>query len=304
MIQFVQMLNIQLSLVIFTVSGVLCYKLKIITENNRQQFINFILLILMPCMVFDSFKSVTIDILKEGVLALIISFGVCLLTIILGHGIYFYAPENQRNILRYGTLINNAGFAGLPIVQSMFGNNGLILASIFLIPIRIFMWSAGITMLSEESTSLKKICAQLIKNPSIIAVVLGLLRGLLEIPFPSFLETSIESLSSIVSPLAMIVIGSIIATIPLKGLLNKSIIWFSIVRLLLIPLGTLFLTSGLGFSNILVGTAVILTSMPAATTTALLAAQYDSDVSFASKLVFVTTIASIITSPVLMMLIG
>ncbi len=115
----------------------------------------------MPCMVFDSFKSVTVDILKEGFLALLISFGVCLLTSVIGRFIYSYAPENQRNILRYGTLINNAGFAGLPVVQSMFGAEGLILASIFLISIRIFMWSAGITMLSEEKKSPKVVCLQL-----------------------------------------------------------------------------------------------------------------------------------------------
>lgn len=174
--QFYQMLTIQLSLIVYLVAGIICYRLKIITEANRKQFIRFILSILMPCMVFNSFKSVTIEMIREGSLALLISLAVCLVTSIIGRYIFFNVPMDRRNIMRYGTLINNAGFAGLPVVDSMFGSSGLILASIFLIPIRIFMWSAGITMLSAEKQSALNVRIKLLKNPSIVAVFLGILE--------------------------------------------------------------------------------------------------------------------------------
>lgn len=299
---FFQMLSIQLTLIVYLIAGVICFRLSIITEGNRKQFIRFILTILMPCMVFNSFKEVTLSMLKEGFFALSISLVVCLLASILGRVIYQNVSETRRNIMRYGTLINNAGFAGLPIVGSMFGNEGLILASIFLIPIRIFMWSAGITMLSQEKQSKKLILFQLLKNPSIIAVFLGLFRGLLRIELPQFIDSALVSMSDSVSPLAMIAVGSIIATISLKGLIDNNVLLFTFIRLIAIPLVTLFSSKALGFSTVIIGVSVILTSMPAATSTALLASQYESDDIFASKLVFVTTILSTITTPLLMAL--
>lgn len=300
--QFFQMLSIQLTLIVYLVAGIICYKLSIITEANRKQFISFILTILMPCMVFNSFKNVTIGMIQEGLFALVISLIVCLATSIIGRHIYSNTTEDRRNVMRYGTLINNAGFAGLPVVGSMFGNNGLILASIFLIPIRIFMWSAGITMLSAEKQTAKVVALKLLRNPSIIAVFLGLIRGMLEIKLPAFLDTALISMSNTVSPMAMIAVGSIIATIKIKGLIDKDVVFFTIIRLGVIPVITLLVTKFLGFSTVVVGVSAILTAMPAATTTALLAAQYNSDVIFASKLVFVTTVLSIVTSPLLMIL--
>lgn len=299
--QFYQMLTIQLSLIVYLVVGIICYRLKIITAANRKQFIRFILSILMPCMVFNSFKSVTIEMIREGSLALLISLAVCLVTSIIGRYIFFNVPMDRRNIMRYGTLINNAGFAGLPVVDSMFGSSGLILASIFLIPIRIFMWSAGITMLSAEKQSALNVLIKLLKNPSIVAVFLGIFRGMLEIKLPEFLDTALISMSNAVSPMAMIAVGSIIATIRIKGLIDKDVLLFTVIRLGVIPISTLVITKFLGFSSMLIGVSTILTAMPAATTTALLAAQYNSDELFASRLVFVTTVLSIITSPMLML---
>lgn len=299
---FFQMLSIQLTLIVYLFAGIICFRLSIITEENRKQFIRFILMILMPCMVFNSFKEVTLSMLKEGFLALLISLVTCLLASLLGRVIYQNVSETRRNIMRYGTLINNAGFAGLPIVGSMFGNEGLILASIFLIPIRIFMWSVGITMLSQEKQSKKLILFQLLKNPSIIAVFLGLFRGLLKIELPPFIDSALVSMSDAVSPLAMIAVGSIIATISLKGLIDSDVLLFTFIRLVAIPLVTLFSLKALGFSTVIIGVSVILTSMPAATSTALLASQYEADDIFASKLVFVTTILSVFITPLLMVL--
>lgn len=297
---FFQMLSIQLSLIVYLITGMICHKLTIITNDNRRQFISFILNILMPCMVFQSFKNVTIEMIQEGVIVLFISLVVCLATSIIGRYIYKKTTVNRKNIMRYGTLINNAGFAGLPVVGSMFGDDGLMLASIFLIPIRIFMWSAGITMLSAEKQSIREVLIKLLKNPSIIAVFLGLIRGIMGINLPIFLETAFISMSEAVSPLAMIAVGSIIATIPINGLIDKDVLFFTFIRLGVIPILTLMITKFFGLSTVLIGVSTILTAMPAATSTALLAAQYNSDAIFASKLVFVTTLLSIVTSPVLM----
>lgn len=299
---FLQMLNIQMVLMIYILCGVLCRKLKIITADNQQKFINFVLSILMPCMVFNSFKNITIDVLKQSLYVLIISLVICSAATIIGKFLYRNYSEDKRNVLRYATLINNAGFAGLPLAENTFGSQGLIYASIFLIPIRIFMWSAGVTILSNEKVDKKQLFFKLMKNPNIVAVYLGIARGLLHLQLPKFIDTAIVNMSSCVSPISMIIIGAIISDVNINTLFEKDVLLYSGLRLIVLPFLVFLVTSLLGLSTIIIGTSMLLTSMPAGTTTALLAAQYNANVEFASKLVFVTTALSLITVPFLMLL--
>jgi len=192
----------------------------------------------------------------------------------------------------------------LPLAEESFGNQGLIFASIFLIPIRIFMWSAGITILSNKKVNKKQLMIKLMTNPCIVTVFLGIARGLLQFPLPAFIDTAIIRISACVSPLSMIIIGAIIADVDIRTLFEKGVILFSAIRLLVLPFLVFVVTRLLGLGETIVGTSMILTAMPAATTTALLANQYHFNVEFASKLVFVTTVLSLITAPLLMLLLS
>lgn len=299
---FFKMLDIQLILFVYLAVGAICRRLNIITQKNQGQFINFVLNIIMPCMVFNSFKNITFSILQQAIIALFISFGICLIALLLGNFLYCKFSDEKQKILRYATLINNAGFAGLPLAQNIYGNQGLIYASIFLIPIRIFMWSAGITTLSKKKINLKQLIIQLLTNVNIIAVFLGIIRGLLQIPLPDFLDSSIVNLSSCVSPLSMIVIGAIISDIDIHGILEKEVLIFTFVRLLLMPLLALTIVTLFQVTPTMAGVAVILTAMPAATSTSLLAFQNGLDETFASKLIFTTTTVSLLTAPLITLL--
>lgn len=299
---FSKMVNLQAALLIYLACGVLCRRLNIITQKNQQQFINLILMILMPCMVFNSFKSVTAAMLANAATALLVALGVCLFSYLLGKVLYRPFPAEQRSVLRYGTLINNAGFAGLPLVQEIFGDAGMVYASVFLIPIRVFMWSAGLTMLSDERTPPKELTIKLLKNPCIIAVFLGLARGMLQINLPVFADTAISKLSACVSPFSMLVIGAVVADTGSKELLNGKVLLYTVVRLLVLPLCTFGLGTLLRLDALVTGTALVLTSMPASTTTALLSARYGADAELASQMVLVTTAFSLVTAPLLILL--
>ncbi|MEY8462069.1 AEC family transporter [Streptococcus merionis] len=299
---FSKMLDVQLILFVYLVIGSICRRLNIITSKNQGQFINFVLNIIMPCMVFNSFKNITFSILQQAIVALLTSFGVCLLAMFLGKNLYRNFSEDKQKVLRYATLINNAGFAGLPLAQALYGEQGLVYASIFLIPIRIFMWSAGITILSKKKSNIKQLLIRLLKNINIIAVFLGIFRGLFQIQLPDFLDNAILNLSSCVSPLSMIVIGAIISDIDVRGILEKGVLGFTFIRLLLLPLLTLIITSLFQIDVIIAGVSVVLTAMPAATSTSLLAFQNDLDETFASKLIFITTVGSLLTTPVIVLL--
>lgn len=301
--RFYQMLDLQLATLVYLAIGAFAYKKEMITDANRKQFISLILNILMPALVFNSFKAVTPEILKTGIWAFIGSVIIYSFYALIGHFAYRDLAVEKRKVSDYATLVNNAGLAGQPLSLSMYGNIGALYASIFLVPHRIFMWSLGLKILSEDHTSNTgpSIITKLLKNPSIIAVFFGLARGLLKIELPSFLDRSIMAMASIVSPFSRILIGSIIASIPLHSLFEKGVLRYTLIRLFAIPLSILTISKLIGLNETLIGVFTIMSSMPAGTTTALLAADYNLDESFASKIVFVTTILSVITVPLIML---
>lgn len=301
--QFFQMLDLQLTFLLNLLIGVFAYRSKMITDENRTHFISIILNILLPALVFNSFKNLTTDLLVSGLYILIASTLVYTGSYIIGALAFRDFDEKKQRIMHYATLVNNVGLAGQPLATSMYGDIGAIFSSIYLVPHRIFMWTVGISILSERSASKGSVFYKLLRNPSIIALILGIIRGLLQIPIPSFIDRSIGQLAVTVSPIAAIMIGSIIATIQLDSLFEKGVLRYMFIRLVAIPGTVLVVSKLLGLDETIIGVLTIMSSMPAGTTTALLADSYDLDVEFSSKVVFVSTVLAIVTVPTMMLFI-
>lgn len=302
---FQRMLSAQMILFIYMFVGVYCGKKKIIDEHAEKKMIDFVLYITLPCMIFQSFdESVTVKLLLEAVKILLVAFVMVFLAWLVGKVAYRWCgDEKKEQILKYSTLINNSAFLGLPMVSSIFGNQGLLYASIFLIPNRIFMWTAGIAIFEEKGNGFWVTAKKVLTNPGIVAVFLGLARRLLAIPLPDFVDTAIRQMGNTTTPLSMVLIGIMISSIQLKGLLDKPMLVLTVLRLLGLPLISLGVCAVLQADAVLTGTALILTAMPAGSTTALLAAKYEADTEYASKCVFFTTILSMITVPFLVILV-
>lgn len=299
---FIQLLNIQAVLFVYILIGVYVKKKSIITKENQQKFIDLVLQVLMPCMIFHSFQlELTSDVIKKVGIIIGIAFVIAFMALLLGKILYRRYPYGIRSIMQYGTIVNNSGFAGLPLAGEILGETGLFYASFFLIPNRIFMWSVGISLFEKSDTKTK--WKNVLLNPNIIAVELGLLQCVLRIKLPYFLDYSIEKIGGTVSPISMIIVGAILADVNLKTIFDKTVFLVAGVRLILLPMITILIVSLLHLDATVSGVALVLTAMPVGTTTALLAAKYDADVNFASKCVFVTTLLSLITVPLLMLLI-
>lgn len=301
--QFFQMLDLQLTFLLNLLIGVLAYRTKMITDENRTHFISIILNILLPALVFNSFKNLTTDLLVSGLYILIASTLVYTSSYIIGALAFRDFDEKEQRIMHYATLVNNVGLAGQPLATSMYGDIGAIFSSIYLVPHRIFAWTVGISILSDRSTSKGSVFYKLLRNPSIIALILGIIRGLLQIPIPSFIDRSIGQLAVTVSPISAIMIGSIIATIQLDSLFEKGVLRYMFIRLIAIPGTVLVISKFLRLDETIIGVLTIMSSMPAGTTTALLADSYGLDVELSSKVVFVSTVLAIITVPTMMLFI-
>lgn len=295
------MVEMQGTLFLFILVGIYTQKKGIITSRNRKKFTDLIIEVILPCNIVSSFlikwsHSLLINCAAAFVVAIATQIGYVILSKVL----FRKSEKNRQAVLRYAIICSNAGFLGNPIVESIFGSTGLLFASVALIPLRFAMWSSGLALFTK--TDGKSTAKKLITHPCIIAVFVGFVLMLTQIKLPGFMLKTISGIGSCNTAISMIVIGSILAEINLKKILDKELLLYSLIRLLAIPLVILVMLSLLKVDQLVTGVIVLLSAMPAGSTTVMLADKYDGDAKFATSCVFLSTILSLITIPLVSIL--
>ncbi len=295
---FFKMVDVQTVLFIYMAVGFGCRKAGIFNDVARDKLTDFVVFVTLPCMIFESFNmAFSLESLKQGALALLIAVGMSCVALLLGKVLYNRFPYEEKSILQYGTLVSNSGFAGLPVVSGAYGDEGLFLGSLFIIPTRILMWSAGISLFTRADA--KQAVKKVLLNPGIIAVEVGLVRMLFQIPLPHFVDTAVDNLGGCTSPMAMALVGAILVDVPLKTVFDLKSFYLVAVRQFLLPGICLAALRLLHVDPLTIGVSVVITGMPIGSTPAILAQKYVADAKFASKCVFISTLTSLVTVPIL-----
>lgn len=279
-------------------AGAFLRKKKIITPEGKKVLTDLIIDLILPCNIIASFCiEFSAEILRQCGQVFVIS---CLIEVVctfLATHVYGKYPKEKRMVLQYGTICSNAGFLGNPVTEGIYGTIGLLYASIYLIPQRVIMWSAGVSFFTE-SPDKKTLVKKVVTHPCIVAVMIGIVLMVTQIPLPDFLYDSINTIGKCTTAITMLLIGAILAEADLKTMVTKTTAVFSLLRLILIPLGVYAGCMLTGMPEIVTGVSVVLAAMPAGTTTAILAVKYNGDEEFATKCVVLTTLLSMVLIPV------
>jgi malate permease and related proteins len=295
------MLELQGTLFLFILAGIYAQKKGIITKGNRKKFTDFIIEIILPCNIVNSFLiKWSYDILMNCLTVFIVAMVTQVLYVVLSKLLFKREGKDRQAVLRYAIICSNAGFLGNPIAESVFGSQGLLFASVALIPLRFAMWSSGLALFTK--TDGKSTAKKLLTHPCILAVVVGFVLMLTQIKLPGFALKSLAGIGSCNTAISMIVIGSILAEIRVKEIFNKVLFYYSAIRLIAIPLVLLIILKQFEIDPLVTGVIVLLSAMPAGSTTVMLAEKYNGDSGFASSCVFLSTIFSLITIPVISLL--
>lgn len=293
-----KLLNLQLEMFTMMLVGFILIKSKVLNQSGKKALTDMVINLFLPANIIKAFMiEFDMEILKAFGVVFIISIINQIFCMLLGKMLYGRLEQSESKILRYSTISSNAGFLGNPIAENVFGSMGLAYASIFLIPQRIVIWSAGVTYFTTGNSK-KDVIKKVITHPCIVAVVIGILFMFMQIKLPFFLNNSLSKLSSACTPMSMIAIGTILAEINLKNFTNKKICFFTAVRLMGIPLVCYMCCNLFHVDGLITGVCVLLSAMPAGTGTALLASKYGCNEEFATKTVIFSTVMSLITTPV------
>lgn len=293
-----KLLTMQTAMLILLFTGYVLEKKNIMPETFRKALTDFIIRFILPCNIIKSFLiKFDMQILQDCMAILLVSCGTQVFSLVLARAFYGRTADGKRQPLLYATQISNAGFLGSPIAESLYGAQGLLYASVYLIPQRIMMWSMGVACFSGVRG--KGVLKKVLTHPCIVAVMIGLVLMLAQLPLPDWFITPLSMVGGCNTALSLIVIGGVLAELDPRRVMNLQASVYCAVRLLVIPLAVLGGCLVMGLESLVVQTAVILAGMPAPLTTAMLASQYGKDEEFAVSLIFLSTVASMVTIPAL-----
>lgn len=294
---FETLLNVQGMMFILMGVGLLLCRLGILGSAQRKGLSDLVLNVVLPCNIANSFRiAFSREILLSFSKILLVSILVQLLCLALSRLLYRRLEPGRRAVLTYGTLCSNAGLIGNPVAEGLYGAEGLLYASIYLIPQRVMMWSAGIRCFTQEKNRAKA-AVKVLTHPCIVAVYAGLLLMLTQWELPVLLDRTLKSVSGCNTALSMIAVGAILGEVNPRETVNRQIAAYTLLRLIGIPLIVFLGCLLAGLTPLVTGVSVILAGMPAGSTTAILAASYQGDAAFASKCVFFSTLCSLISVP-------
>lgn len=300
-----KMLNLQIMLFILMAVGIVVKKVGIITTQNRKSFSNLLINVILPCNIVNSFLSgieISSELFKNCLLAVVLSAAIQIFVTFANKLLFKGVREERKNVMSYGMICSNSSFIGLPVAESLYGSMGVLYTSLFQIPVRFTMWTAGLALFTDVDR--KSAFKKLAKHPCIIAIFVGFILMLLPISLPEVMLSTISSISKCTTPISMFVIGAILADADIKTMFSKDVLYFTFLRLVGLPLFIWLVLKPFHLNSLLVSVCVIMSGMPAGSTTSILADQYGGDSMFASQMTFVSTLLSIVTIPILGLILG
>ena len=261
-----------------------------IDKSGKALLSNLVMNVTLPASIIKSFQmEFSMDILKLTLEVIVISFLIQI--------IYPGWNEESRKVLQYATIVSNAGILGNAIAEGIFGDLGIMYAAVYTIPTRIFMWSVGLTYFTEAPTK-KELVKKVLTHPCIIAIFTGMVLLISQFQLPGFVNQTVRTIAGANTFCAMLLIGCTLAEGPFKEGFSKEVYYYTFIRLFLIPVIVLAGCRLFRIDSLITAVCVILSAMPAASTSVVLAVKYGKDDRLATKIVVFSTVVSLITLPI------
>lgn len=278
-----------------------CSMKGLITKEGNKQLSAVALHIVNPLLIFMSYQSDYSSKLLRGLLWSFLLSGLSFAVTIGLSTLLIKKKRPEHDLERFSAVYSNCGFIGIPLIRGIYGAEGVLYLTAYITLFNILIWTHGL-MTMKGSKDMKSFLNSL-KAPSVVAVFIGLIFYLLQIRLPDFLHTSLQYVSDMNTPLAMLIAGSAAAQTNLvKALKNSRLYIVATLKLAVLPLAAMALLHFIPAPHMVQMVVLIASACPVATTGTMFAIQYDKNPERCSEFFAVTTLLSGLTLPVVTML--
>jgi predicted permease len=282
--------------------GAGCFRFRLLSQSTVSEISRLVLTVVNPIVILLAYQ-------RELKAELAVNLGWTFLLSVLSYAAamlisYLAIPDKEGRetaIEHFSCIYSNCGFMGIPLVQAMFGLEGVFYLTAFITIFNILAWTHGVMQISGQHSlhSLKKV----LRSPAIIAIALGMFLFFTQLRLPELLTQPLAMVGELNTPLAMFVAGATIAQTNLPAVLKKPrVFYLCALRLLIIPAAALLLFLCTPFDSIIEMTVLAAAAAPSAAMCTMQCINYQKNAAYASEIFAMSTLLSILTMPLCMML--
>ena len=298
-------IQLSIRLLLFILAGFVARKVKAMPDGFDTMLSRFVMAVPLPCMIISSFRmAYSVDQLLTAPLLIALSVGsMAVMFLLVFLGTKWLKDRDLRKTVRFSLLFTNFTFVGFAVVKEVCGDQGFFHYVIFTLPIRIMFYGGAAVMLGKAGSKMDvKETVQKFLCAPVIAVFIGLALYAFQIPLPSVVSTTLETLGNMASPLGLMLCGAIIADADLRSAVkHPSVLLVTACRLLLIPALAAGLFRLVGVKPEIIKSTVYYFAMPVASLTPTFLLRYDPEAAeartVAGYIVVASTLFCVLTIP-------
>lgn len=287
-------------LYIIVLVGAICDKIGLFTEKTAKACTDLLFYIITPCVIVQSFLNQ--EFTKETGIRLLVAVGCGFLmhfvAIILNVPLYRKGDREKNDLFRYSSIYGNVGYMTLPLTEAILGTEGVFYCSAVVMAFNTVSFTHGVYIMNSNGGKFDK--KKLFFNPGVISVLIGLPLFLLKVDLPDIINQPISYISTMQTPIAMLIFGTFLAHTRFNDIFKyKKILLVSVMKLFVLPAAMVGIYYLLGLSGTLLIALTISACAPTANNTVMFAAKYNKDTGLAAQIVAMVSFISVITMPLI-----
>ncbi|NMA82960.1 MAG: AEC family transporter [Epulopiscium sp.] len=294
-------------LFLLMIVGYIARKANVFSSSDSKGLSSLLIKVTMPAMIIHSMQKPfdpqlfreSLQVLFFSCIVYTVSFFIAKLFVIL-----FRPQEKDQGVFQFMIVFSNVVFMGYPVLQAIFGEESLFYGAIYNLPFNLLVFTLGIYFIQGKRKNTEQQLQQekwkLLLHPAIIAVGIGFTIFLFSISLPGPIQDTLGLLGGLTTPLSMIIVGGLLAETDIKQIFgNWRLYILCTIRLIIFPMITWGILQFFTKDLLMLGIPVIISAMPVAANAAIIATEYDGNEALASQGIFLSTLLSIGTIPLM-----
>lgn len=295
-------------LFLLLIVGFAAQKLRAVPEESQAVLTKLIVNVTMPAMILSSVLA-NDDLPGLGtILELLgVSLAFYAVSILLAFALVrvLRVRVEERGVYACMLIFTNTGFIGYPVVRAIFGETAVFYTAVYTIPFNAILFTLGVWLLCRDAacqgiSANHRFSGKDLVSPALVACLLAVVIALTGFKTPEFLTECVGMLGDITTPGSLLVIGFMIAKQPLKQMLGSVRIYLmTALRLVILPVLIFLLFRMVIHDELILGITIVMAGMPCATAIPMFCGEYGGTETTAVQGVFITTLLSMVTIPLL-----
>lgn len=289
-----------LALILILLLGALAQRRLRLPESFYQSANDLVIQVTLPAMILSSMdKAFSPETLETSLRLLVIA--VCAFTAVIA-GLEVWRrfskrPAKELGLYQYLVLVGNTAFMGYPVIQAIYGSDGVFYASVFNLVHNVVTFSYGVALFQRDTPIRWR---KLLDNACFWSTLAGILLFLSPFRFPAPLRQALDWVGTITIPLCLLSVGARMAGQSWGSLFRPgAVVCLSLIRTALFPLLLVPALWTAGCSGVTLTVPAVLFATPVSLTAGAFAGRYGADAALAGRTVIVSNLISIVTLPVL-----